>query len=197
MAGDADQILHVTDEPIVNASKSDSKMESNVSAASCSNMAAAKMAEKTTPKMVDYWKKTTVTEAYHQAYDSFGWLNGWLESSVPAVKYPTVDDTIVVCFKSHLVARLELPPSTFLVAVMSHLGCELVHLNPNDIDALSCFTMLCECWLGIALDTSLFWYFYSAARYEKVVFSGIGLSIRRNRRAEYIKASFKDSWKRC
>jgi hypothetical protein len=42
---------------------------------------------------------------------------------------------------------------------------------------------------------SLFWYFYSLARYEKVVFSGIGLSLWRHRREEYIKVSFKESWK--
>jgi hypothetical protein len=93
------------------------------------------------------------------------------------VEYPTIDDNIVVCFESHLVVGLGLPPSKFLVAVMSHLGCELVHLNLNATAALSCFTMLCECWQGIVLDTSIFWYFYSLTRYEKVIFSGIELSL--------------------
>jgi hypothetical protein len=132
-------------------------MESDVPvASSSSNMAAAKMAYKTTPEMVDYWKKMTVTEADRNAYHSFGWLNGGLESSVLVVEYSTVDNTIVVCVESHLVAWLRLPPSKFLVVVMSHLGCELVHFNPNIIAALSYFTMLCKCWLGIASDTSLF-----------------------------------------
>jgi hypothetical protein len=93
-----------------------------------------------------------------------------------------VDDTMMVCFKSHLIARLGLPPSKFLVVVMGFLGCELVHLNPNAITALSCFTMLCECWIGIASDISLFWYFYSLARYDKVVYSRIRLSLHRHRR---------------
>jgi hypothetical protein len=79
------------------------------------------------------------------------------------MKYPTVYDTTVVCFESHLVAGLGPPHIKFLVAVMSHPGCEVVHFNPNTIAALSCFTMLCECWLGIAPNTSLFWYFYSPA----------------------------------
>jgi hypothetical protein len=78
---------------------------------------------------------------------------------------------------------------------MRHLDCPLVHFNPNAIVALSCFAMLCECRVEIAPDTSLFWYFYSPARYEKVVFSGIGLSLHRHRRREYIPASFKGSWK--
>jgi hypothetical protein len=145
--------------------------------------------------MVDYWKKTMITKVDRQACYSFGWLNGGLESSVHTVEYPIVDGTTVVCFESHLVAGLGLPPSKFLVAVISHLGCELVHFNPSVIVALSYFTMLCVCWLGIAPDTSLFWYFYSPARYEKVVFYGIGLSILCHRREEYIKASFKGSWK--
>jgi hypothetical protein len=37
--------------------------------------------------------------------------------------------------------------------------------------------MLCECWLGIPPDTSLFWYYYSPARYSKTIFGGIGLSL--------------------
>jgi hypothetical protein len=77
---------------------------------------------------------------------------------------------------------------------MNFLGCELVHFNPNAIVALSCFKMLCECWLGIAPDTSLFWYFYSSARYNKVVYSRISLSLRRHRIHEYIDATFKSSW---
>jgi hypothetical protein len=55
MASEADQILHVTDVPIINDSKSESETESDVLAApSSSNVAAAKMVDKTTPKMVDY-----------------------------------------------------------------------------------------------------------------------------------------------
>jgi hypothetical protein len=70
-----------------------------------------------------------------------------------------IDGTTVVC----------LPPSKFLVAVMGFLGFELVHLNPNAIAALSCFIMLCECKLQIMPDINLFRYFYSSARYDKVV----------------------------
>jgi hypothetical protein len=189
MVGEADQTPR-----IVNENKSDSEMESNILvASSSSNIAATKIAKKTTPEMVDYWKKTLVTETDRHAYHSFGWLNGGLESTIPTVDYPTVDDTTVVCFECYLVAGLGLLPNKFFVAVMSHLGCDLVHFNPSAIAVVSCFTMLCEWWLEIASDTSLFWYFYSPARYEKVVFSGIELSLRRRRREEYIPTSFKGS----
>jgi hypothetical protein len=144
MAGEANQISRVANKPIVNESRSDSGTKSDVPVASYScNMAATKMAYKTTPEMVDYWKKTMVTEVDRKAYHSFSWLNGGLESSVPIVEYPTVDGTTMVCFESHLVAGLGVPPSKFLVTVMSHLGCEMVHFNLNAIAALSCFTMLC------------------------------------------------------
>jgi hypothetical protein len=62
---------------------------------------------------------------------------------------------------------------------MGYLGCSLVHLNANVVSALSSFAMLCECWLGIPPDTSLFWYYYSPARSSKTIFGGIGLSLRR------------------
>jgi hypothetical protein len=73
MAGETDQILCVADEPIDNESKSDFETESNVPVtSSSSNMAVAKMADMTTPEMVDCWKKTIVTEVDRKAYHSFG-----------------------------------------------------------------------------------------------------------------------------
>jgi hypothetical protein len=70
---------------------------------------------------------------------------GNLISSIPEVDIPTTDGSIVVCFESHLVAGLGLPPSKFLIDIKNFLGCKLVHFNLNAIAALSCFTMLCEC----------------------------------------------------
>jgi hypothetical protein len=191
MASKTDHHLPVTD-----GNKSDSRTESDIPvASSLSNMATAKIADKIVPHMFDYWKKSMITEAYRKAYHSTDWLSGGLESLVPEVNIPTVDGSTVVCFKLHLIARIGLPPSKFLVVVMNFLGCELVHLNLNAIAALSCFTMLCECWLGIALDTSLFWYFYSPARYGKVIYSRIRLSLHRSCRKQYNDTTFKSSWR--
>jgi hypothetical protein len=86
---------------------------------------------------------------------------------------------------------LDLPPSKFHVSILNHIGCELVHLNPNTISTLNCFCMLCECWLGIPPDTDLFWYFYSHARYERKVFFDIGLTLCRNCQYEYLTVTFK------
>jgi hypothetical protein len=103
-----------------------------------------------------------------------GWLPSNVISSIPKVDIATVEGSTIVCFEPHLVVGLGLPPNKFLVTIMGYLNCELFHLNPNAISALSYFLMLCECWLGIALDTSLFWYYYSPARYSKVICGGIG-----------------------
>jgi hypothetical protein len=79
---------------------------------------------------------------------------------------------------------------------MNYLECSLVHHNTNVVSALNNFIMMCECWLRIPLDTSLFWYYYySPARYTKTIFDGIGLSSWRKRSDEYVKATFKRCWK--
>jgi hypothetical protein len=144
MVSEVDQILHATDELVVDESKSDSGTESDCLAVSTSsNAAAAKIVDKTIPDMSDFWKKSTITEVDRQAYHSSSWLTGGLESSISEVDVPTVDGSTMVYFESHMVARLGLPPSKFLVAIINFLGCELVHFLLNAIIALSCFTMLC------------------------------------------------------
>jgi hypothetical protein len=143
-------------------------------------------------ELADFFKKTIVTEADHHTYHDLGWLSGNLISFIPEVDVPTVDGSTVLCFECQLAARLGLPPSKFLSSVMSYLGCSLVHLNANVVSALRSFAILCECWLGIPPDTSLFWYYYSLTRYSKTIFGGIDLSLRRKCRDEYIKATFKN-----
>jgi hypothetical protein len=86
-------------------------------------------------------------------------------SSIPEVDVPTIDGSVMLCFESYLIAGLGLPPSKFLVSIMNFLDCSLIHFNPNDLVVLSSFTMLCECWLGIPSDSSLFWYYDFSTRY--------------------------------
>jgi hypothetical protein len=134
-----------------------------------------------------------VIEDDRSAYHTIDWLGGELDSIIPTEEYPMVDSSTMVCFESHLIAGLGLPPNKFFVAIMDFLGCEFVHFNLNAIVAFSCFTMLCECWLGIALDTSLFWYFYNPTCYDKTIYSGIEMSLCHHRRKAYIDATFKSS----
>jgi hypothetical protein len=145
--------------------------------------------------LYEYWKTPTVTEVDLAACHTVDWLPGRVLSSTTDLEFPMIDKTIIVCFESHLMAGLGLPPSKFLVSILNYLRCELVHLNPNAIAVLSYFSMLCECWLGIPPDTSLFWYFYYPSYYDKQVFSRIGLTLCLNCRKEYLNATFRGCWK--
>jgi hypothetical protein len=100
--------------------------------------------------------------------------------------FSMINRTNIVYFESHLICGLGLPPIKFLVSVLNYIRCELIHLHLNAISVLSCFTMLCECSLGIPPDISLFWYYYSLTHYEHKVFSSIGLMLRRNHWEEYM-----------
>jgi hypothetical protein len=151
------------------------------------------MVDRKVPEMSNFFKKTTVTKEECLAYHSFSWLTGNLISMIPEVDVPTVHDSTTICFESYLITGLGLPFSKFLSSILNFFGCELVHFNPNAIAALSYFAMLCECWLGIAPDSSLFWYFYSPVRYTKVVYSGIRLSLCCHHSQQYIDATFKSS----
>jgi hypothetical protein len=167
MAGGIDQTLHAAGDAATVDAKTVSGAESHTMAdSSSSNVATKKIANKDIPVLTDYWKKSSVIKADRTSYHAAGWLPGRLESFIPNLEFPTVDNTTVVYFESHLAAGLGLPPSKFLVSILNFLRCELVHLNPNAIAALRCFTMLYECCLGIAPDTSLFWYYYSSPRFD-------------------------------
>jgi hypothetical protein len=86
---------------------------------------------------------------------------------------------------------LGLLSSKIMVSVLNYIGCEVVHLHPNAILALSYFSMLCVCCLGIPPNPRLFWYFYSLAHYECKDFSDIGLTLCRSCQEEYLKVTFK------
>jgi hypothetical protein len=108
------------------------------------------------PELTDFFKKISVLEEELQSYRHHGWLTGNVLSSIPEVNVPTVHDSFILCFESHLLAGLGLSPSKFLTAIINYLVCSLVHFNANAIASLSSFVMLCECWLGIPPDSSFF-----------------------------------------
>jgi hypothetical protein len=113
--------------------------------ASSPTRGATLMANCEIPKLSDFFRKTSVSDDEHQAYHERGWLTGNVISSIHEVDVPTVEGSTIVCFESHLVTGLGLPPSKFLVTIMGYLNCELFHFNPNAISALSTIVMLYEC----------------------------------------------------
>jgi hypothetical protein len=159
----ADTTVHAPAAPVAPSASADdsghdSMAESAAIATSSPTRGAARMAVGEIPELTDFFKKTIVTEDDHWVYHNRGWLTGNLVSFIPEVDVPTVEVSTIICFKSQLVAGVGLPPSKFLLSIMNYLGCSLVHLNSNAVLALSNFIVLCECWLGIPPDTSLFWY---------------------------------------
>jgi hypothetical protein len=162
MATEIAHDLPIAGVPVGDNAQRDSGVESAALVISSSpTLAATKMVDRKVPEMSDFFKKTTITEEECLVYHSFSWLTGNLISTIPEVDVSIVYDSTIICFESYLTIGLGLPPSKFLSSIMNFLGCELVHFNPNAIAALCYFAMLCEYWLGIAPDTSLFWYFYS------------------------------------
>jgi hypothetical protein len=155
VASEVDQTLLTASDAAAAKATSGAESDTVVSSYS-SNAATQKIVKKDIPTLQDYWKKSTVTEADHAAYHTISWLLGGVISSTSDLEFLTVDNTTIVCFESHLIAGLGLPLSKFLISILNFLKCELVHLKLNVIATLSCFTMLCECWLEIAPDTSLF-----------------------------------------
>jgi hypothetical protein len=153
------------------------------------------MARKEIPPLYQYRKAPMVMDNDITAYHDVGWLLGALVCTPTTLDFSTIDRINIVSFESHLMCRLGLPPNKFLVSVLKYIGCELVHLHPDAISSLNYFTMLCDCWLDVPPDTTLFWCFYSPARYEQKVFSGTRLMLCRNHWEECLKVTFRGCWK--
>jgi hypothetical protein len=146
----ADTTIHAPAAPVAPSASADdsghdSRVESAAMAASSPTHGATRMAVGKIPELTDFFKKTTVTEDYHQAYHDREWLTGNLVSFIPEVDVPTVEGSTIIYFESQLAAGVGLPSSKFLSSIMNYLGCSLVHLNSNAVLALSSFVMLCEC----------------------------------------------------
>jgi hypothetical protein len=145
MTGETDQTSLIASDVANFNSKASTGVESNTtSASSSSNAARQSIAKKKVPMLYEYWKASTVTEADLTAYHATGWLPDGVLSSTTDLEFPTIDKTVIICFESHRMGGLGLPPSKFLVSILNYLRCELVHLNLNAIAMLSCFSKLCK-----------------------------------------------------
>jgi hypothetical protein len=175
----ADTTVHASAAPVAPSASADdsghySGAKSATMAASSPTHGVTRMVAGEIPELTDFFKKMIVTEDDRRAYHDRGWLTGNLVSFIPEVDVLTVEGSTIICFESQLAVGIRLHPSKFLSSIMNYLGCSLVHLNSNAVLAHSSFVMLCKCWLRIPSDTSLFWYYYSCARYTKTIFGEIG-----------------------
>ena len=63
--------------------------------------------------------------------------------------FPTPTSFERVCFVDHVHRGLSFPLHPFFVALMCAYGIQLHDLPPNSIQHVSCFIVLCECYLGV------------------------------------------------
>jgi hypothetical protein len=146
MTGDANQAYNIASDVTASSSQSVAGAEGKAaSSTSSSTIANQAIANKEVPLLYQYWKASTVTDNDICAYHTAGWLPGVFLCTLTTLDFPTINQTNIVCFESHLICGLGLSPSKFLVSILNYVGCELVYLYPNIVSALSWFSMLCEC----------------------------------------------------
>jgi hypothetical protein len=85
-------------------------------AASSPTRGATRMAVGEIPKLIDFFKKTTVTEDDLQAYHDRGWLTDNLVSFIPEIDVPTIEGSTIICFESQLAAGVGLPANFYLAS---------------------------------------------------------------------------------
>jgi hypothetical protein len=73
---------------------------------------------------------------------------------------PTSNTNEIVVFSSFQ-RRFGLPSCDFFRGLLDHYKIELVHLNPNSILQIAAFVHLCEAFLGIPPNFSLFKNYFS------------------------------------
>ncbi|RLN39335.1 uncharacterized protein C2845_PM01G05450 [Panicum miliaceum] len=90
------------------------------------------------------------------------------------------------------------PPSPFFRGLLHYYGLEVQHLNPNGIQHIAAFVALCEGFLGIEPNFSLWKYFFTVSLYQKaekrsgqpratlVAIGCAGIHLRQSRAREYM-----------
>jgi hypothetical protein len=92
---------------------------------------------------------------------------------------PTPNTNEIVVFSSFFQRGFGLPTYDFLCRLLDHYQIELVHLNPNSILHIAIFVHLCESFLGIPPNFSLFKNYFFLKYHPSVanckVIGGVGL----------------------
>jgi hypothetical protein len=122
-------------------------------AASAAAGATAKRAKTadTDASVVGNWVQTKIGEKELSNAEKIGILkNDPAESLVAGPEItPRPPPCFRVIFLAFILRGLSLPPHPFLRGLLFAYGIQLHDLNPNEILHITCFIMLCECFLGI------------------------------------------------
>jgi hypothetical protein len=108
---------------------------------------------------------------------------------------PTPNMNGIVVLTSFFQRGFGLLVCDFLRSLLDHYKIELVHLNPNSIIKITVFVHLCEAYLGIPPNFSLFknYFFlkYQVSAANQKVISGVGLQT--HPRAGFLDLPLKNS----
>ena len=107
---------------------------------------------------------------------------------------PSPPDSYIVSFVPFHKRRLVVPPHPFLRGLLHHYQIQLQHLNPNEIQHIAAFIVMCEGYLGIEPHFELWRYFFSISLTKKkergqetlVPMGCMGIHLRGQRATEYM-----------
>ena len=120
---------------------------------------------------MESWYHSNVTHAHMEGLVKRGLLCGrteaveWLVSSLEEASMPP--DVYVVSFMPFHERGLAVPPHPFFQGLLHHYQIELQHLNPNGIQHIMAFIVMCEGYLGIEPYFKLWRYFFSISLIKK------------------------------
>ena len=80
---------------------------------------------------------------------------------------PMPPDGYIVSFAPFHEHGFAIPPYLFFQGLLHHYQIELQHLNPNGIQHIMAFIVLCEVYLGIEAHFKLWRYFFSVSLLKK------------------------------
>jgi hypothetical protein len=87
--------LLINDDDAGSDSGAESTAMTTLSSSTCST---SLMAKGEIPELMDFFKRTTITEEELQALQTRGWLTGNVISTIPKVDVPTIHGSTLLCF---------------------------------------------------------------------------------------------------
>jgi hypothetical protein len=101
------------------------------------------------------------------------------------VDIPTPNNKEIVVLTSFFQQGFNLPSCEFLHGLLHHYKIELVHLNPNSILQIAVFVHLCETYLAIPPNFSLFKHYfflkYQPSAAKRQIIGGVSILTRQHR----------------
>jgi len=120
---------------------------------------------------MESWYRSDITHVCVEGLVKHGLLCGrteaveWLVLNHEEVSAPP--DSYVVSFTPFHELGLMIPLHPFLQGLLHYYQIELQHLNPNGIQHITAFIVLCEGYLGIEPHFELWRYFFSVSLLTK------------------------------